>query len=109
MGYVIKLDNTVIGYVAGDEGVLEPMIAVYIENCLLAYDVKVYLGDEVRMRGLYGFRVVGADERRMTIAIKRCIAFNLHRIVEIEEDKLYVIEHDIKNEGGPNYETKSWS
>ena len=92
MGWIIKLGNKVIGHITRDYGVLEQYFATEIENCLLAYGIKTYLGDEVKTPIAYGFKLIGPNSEYTAIAVKRCIAFNLHRRVSIKKKKIYVLE-----------------
>lgn len=100
MGWVIRLGNRIIGHVTEEYAVLEPRIATLIENCLLAFQVKTYLGEDARTPLAYGFRIVGPNPDKTAVAIKRCIAHVLHRRVNITEEKIYVVEGKVKSEGG---------
>jgi hypothetical protein len=100
MGWIIKIGGRVVGHVTDELSVLEPRIATLIENCLLAFGVKTYLGDEERTPVTYGFRVVGPSPDKTAVAIKRCIAHVLHRRPIIVEEKIYVVEGKVKTEGG---------
>jgi len=99
MGWIIRLGKRVIGHVTDEYSVLEPKIATLIENCLLAYQVSVHLGEDARTPLIYGFKVIGNPDK-VAIAVKRCIAHTLHRRVTLEEEKIY--EAQIKNKEGEN-------
>jgi hypothetical protein len=91
LSYVVKLNGRVVGHITSKVKVLDKMIATLIEPCLLTYGVKVYLGDEARTPRASGFRLEGKTDTVAT-AVKRCIAFVLHRVPEIEEEELYEVK-----------------
>ena len=95
--WIIKLPETIVAHVKDKEAVINPKIGTAIEPCLLAYGVQVYLGDDVKTPILYGIRVVGNDPNQIAVAIKRSMAFILHRRVEIEEENIYEVEKLIKS------------
>lgn len=100
MVWVIKLGGRVIGHVLRDYAVLEPRIAAFIESCLLAYQVSVILGEEVRTPLVYGFKVVytgsgsnpGNVADTIAVAVKRCVAHVLHRRVAVVEEKIFALK-----------------
>lgn len=89
MGYVIKLGPRVVAVVDSGEAVVDPLVAVLLEPCLLAYKGTVVLGDMRRVHGLSGYRVIFDSADKAAKAIQLCIAHVLHRIPKVEVTKYY--------------------
>jgi len=115
--WVVRLGSRVVGHVLRDYAVLEPRIATFIESCLLAYQVSVILGEEVRTPLVYGFKVVYAGSGPapgdaadiIAVAVKRCVAHVLHRRVTVTDEKLYAVKprttkEEVREAGGELFE-----
>lgn len=94
--WLVKVSGRPVAVIRGKEAVLDYRIAAVIEPCLLAYSITVRLGDEGKIPPVAGWRATGRSEEEITVAIKRCIAFVLHRRPEVvetgEKQKLYEVE-----------------
>jgi len=97
--YVLRLAGRTIAHVTHKTSVLEPRIAALIEPCLLAYGVRVYLGEEDRTPVAYGYRVSGKNPDQVATAIKRCVAHVLHRKVEVADERIYLVVPPGREEG----------
>lgn len=92
MPYILKVGKKVIAHVTSNEGIVDPLIVVLIEPCLLAYNIEVILGEDKRTPVIRGYRVVGESADQVAKALSRCVAHVLHRVATVEEEKLYEVK-----------------